>query len=180
MARRTFSTKELAQDAVHLHTALSNGTAFACVLIGVSSVEQALGTLLEKYFVEGNGTGNKRDAIAKSRDCILHGHMGALSSLYSRTQTAFALGLIPEVVLGNLSLLGEIRNKFAHSHRSKDFDDPEIIEKCNKLKIPKDVDLTKFCKTPRARFCTAVVKVFNFVWWTAFNTQHREPCPAGF
>src|SRR2546425_337011 len=93
MARRTFSTKELVKDSSHLLAALGSGTALACVLIGVSSVEQALGALLEKCFVEGKeATKKQRDAIAKARDSILHDAMGALSSFYSRTQITFVLG----------------------------------------------------------------------------------------
>jgi len=55
---------------------------------------------------------------------------GSLSTAASRTDLVFALGWIGPQIYKDLTTARNIRNKFAHSHKSLHFDDPEISLMC--------------------------------------------------
>ncbi len=50
---------------------------------------------------------------------------------------AYCLGLIGKEVFENLKGLGQIRNRFAHSHLSIEFDDAEVLALCKGLVFPR-------------------------------------------
>lgn len=80
-----------------------------------------------------------------------------LQSFYNKVCIAYFSGLIPEVVYDDLRLLGEIRNRFAHSVlETVGFNDIPITQKIDKLKqLPPD--LKKY--PPRFAFMLITVHI---------------------
>ena len=62
--------------------------------------------------------------------------MLADSSYSACTELAYCIGIINMQALINLRLIGSIRNLFAHSFATIDFDTQEVHEKCHALIAP--------------------------------------------
>jgi hypothetical protein len=75
--------------------------------------------LLASFFIEGSTAEN------------LLNHKGALGSFGAQTDLCYSLGLIPKLVFNNLTVIGEIRNVFAHSLAPLTFESPEVAELIN-------------------------------------------------
>jgi len=70
---------------------------------------------------------------------------GVLNTAASRADLAFALGWIGPQIYRDLATARKIRNKFAHSHKSLHFDDPEVSQRC------KAFEALKFARPYRMR-----------------------------
>ena len=69
---------------------------------------------------------------------------GSLGIYANKIKFAKRLELIENDIFNDLKTMGEIRNLFAHSHKSLSFNDNKIIDKCDKLisckkSLPPDV-----------------------------------------
>lgn len=81
-----------------------------------------------------------------------------LHSFYNKVRIAYFSGLVPKAVYEDLKLVGEIRNKFAHSVlETVSFDDELIANKINRLKqLPPDF---KQAYSPRLSLTLIVVHI---------------------
>jgi hypothetical protein len=93
-------------------------------LTSFAIVEERLAWMIEKKFVRGLPTADKRWLVRAG---------GPLSTFAARTEVAFAFGIIPRALRDNLRLLGRIRNRFAHSAAPIAFTDPDIAPLCARL-----------------------------------------------
>jgi|SRR5579883_98351 len=171
MARKTLPPEQLSADTGHLTQALNEGTDLACALIGAAAIEQALGSLLEKYLLAGGTTERLLDPN------------GILGTFSARTDMAYCLGLISKKILHNAKLIGQIRNEFAHSHLSVNFTTKSIADLCKKLtvmELPKPKDEKRhqlnelFDRSTRSRFSFVVTMIRSRLLLTALATEHRE------
>lgn len=85
-----------------------------------------------------------------------------LQSFYNKVCIAYFSGLIPEAFYDDLKLVGEIRNKFAHSVlETMSFNDVSIAKKIDRFKqIPPDF---KNEYTPRLAFLLVTVHMGTFM-----------------
>jgi DNA-binding MltR family transcriptional regulator len=72
--------------------------------------------------------------LNKSLERRLFEGYGPLSSWSSRIDMAFALGVVSGEIRDDLNRIRLIRNAFAHSKKILHFNDPEIAERCRKLR----------------------------------------------
>jgi hypothetical protein len=72
--------------------------------------------------------------LSKSLERQLFEGYGPHSSLSSRIDIAFALGIVPRESRDDMNTIRGIRNAFAHSKKILHFTDPEIAERCRKLR----------------------------------------------
>lgn len=84
-------------------------------ILTVSLIEDALSNLLKKYFVP-----------VVNEDRLLEGAFAPLSTLDSKIQITQRLGLISTRFAKDLNLIKKIRNEFAHTVHSSDFDTGKI------------------------------------------------------
>jgi len=103
--------------------------ALSCVLIGASYLDNALGSLLENFLINDSGKGDTKVAIK-----LLTEPFAPLSTYSARYRMCYALGFYSQTEYDNLSSIGNIRNRFAHSHEPIDFEHEDIIAMCNGLK----------------------------------------------
>jgi hypothetical protein len=172
----------LSAESQALYHAVNNEPDFPCVLIVTSFLDQCLGALLERFFVQGQVSA-----------ALLSGAIGRFST---RAQLCFALGLIPEALLKNLLTIGAIRNRFAHSYLSLTFDDPEVTRQCESLTFPivaegvsVDGETGVVCKPndpwwrfrdPRDKFTIVAVMMAGRLQLYALGTDHRRPQDKGW
>jgi hypothetical protein len=117
---------QLSAESKALYDAINDERELTCVLIASSYLDQCVASLLERFLISGDTT-----------KALLAANGGALGNFSDRTDAAYCLGLIPKGIYQNLRKVAEIRNRFAHSYLSLSFDDPEIINLCHSLILPK-------------------------------------------
>ena len=85
-----------------------------------------------------------------------------LQSFYNKVCIAYFSGLVPEALYDDLKLVGEIRNKFAHSVlETVSLNDISIVQKIDKLKqLPPDI---KKDYPPRLAFLLVIVHMGSFM-----------------
>jgi len=84
--------------------------------------------MLNKFFIE--------TSVVKK---LLDPSKGSIGNFAARRDLARCLGLIDKITYQDLGYIGDIRNLFAHSHLTMDFNDEEVISKCNLLKYAEPV-----------------------------------------
>lgn len=164
----------LSGETADLYEAVNGQSALAAVLIGASALEQAVGSLLGRFFIEGSTSERLLD------------HKGPLGMLFNRASLAYALGLITKTIFNNLQAIGEIRNIFAHSHLHVDFTNKDVLAECKKLKTPfdsttdADGNPTPWAQLANSnaetRFTFALVMTFSTVLLAAHGTTRRPAC----
>jgi DNA-binding MltR family transcriptional regulator len=119
------------------------------VIASVAFLEQALSTLLANFLIK-----------SYTAETLLD-HRGALGSFKAKADLAYTLGLIPKLLFQNLSVIGEIRNRFAHTHAEVTFESEEIASLVDgddpakqSLVIPAQYSL-RFPDPPTHHFITA-------------------------
>lgn len=121
-SKRPFKVDELNEEARGLWDTINHEHPLPCVLISTAYIEQCLATLLHSVFIKGS-----------TSDDLFDHEKGVLKDISSRAKLAYSLGMIPKTLFQNLRKIGEIRNRFAHSHLTVDFSDPEIDKLCREL-----------------------------------------------
>jgi DNA-binding MltR family transcriptional regulator len=97
------------------------------VLIGVSLIEDVLKqAILAKFPKQLSNT----DLVS------MFENEGPLSSIGARAALAFAMDVIDEKIRADIHCIKDIRNAFAHSRISLDFNTPEVAEACKTLTTP--------------------------------------------
>ena len=126
-----------------------------CALLGAAQVEHLLGQAIQKHLERGEETGQR----------LLLAPDAPLGTFSSRTLAAYSLGIIGPTTKGDIDVIRDIRNDFAHTVASLDFSNQSIAGRCNNLKLPYwferkyGEDVMKLLSTPRMLFITAVVMI---------------------
>jgi hypothetical protein len=89
-----------------------------------------------------------------------------------RIEFVHRLGFITQTDYYDLNLIRNIRNEFAHGQYSRSFDEPDILQMIQQLKVPKDVS-AEDVSSPRSRFAF-VVHALEFILDTI-----RTSAPSG-
>lgn len=110
----------------------------------------------------------------------LFGKGRPLGSFYTKTELAYALGLLGPKARKDLDLIREIRNELAHLVDTLTFDTPCIKSRCNELWIPKNI--LWFGKdappqAPRDQFLAAVYIIFNLLHTECVTVQRTASGP---
>ena len=104
---------------------LKNESDRGVVLISAEFINNYLTSLFEKYLILNKDL----------RKGILENSLAPLHTFSNKIKMAYSLGLIDKKQYKNLEYIRKIRNKFAHRIFDASFEDTEIIEWCNKIKI---------------------------------------------
>jgi hypothetical protein len=194
MARKVASERELiAKHVQFLNVAIKDQADIGCALIFTSYIENGLMTLLSEFFIKG-------EPSVKKGIFNVRGPLGTYSAC---RDIAYLLGLISGPIFKNLETLGEIRNRFAHSVDTVDFNEPSveppkdrknverhqgIKELCHKLTFPKtrafhfrgkaqlgepDVELSA-----RERFVEISTIIFHRIWMKIKELEPADPALA--
>jgi hypothetical protein len=107
-----------------LEKAIMKEDALPAVLMEGALLENLLMTLLHAYLARGDTT----DSLFRIG--------GELESFSKCARMAYCLALIPKPVFEMLTIIGEIRNLFAHAKTLIDFDNSEVRQACDRLVIP--------------------------------------------
>jgi len=122
--RAVIPPDQLSEEGNFLFKVVNEEPDLPCALIVTAFLERALTSLLGKFFVEGN---TSKTMLAEN---------GLLGEFAKCTDVAYCLGLISSGMLGNLKLIGRIRNLFAHSHQLLTFEHSEVKPMCLALTYP--------------------------------------------
>jgi DNA-binding MltR family transcriptional regulator len=113
-------------------------------IIAFSFVDEHLEQSIRSQFVP----------LSKSKTKALFS--GPLATFEAKVQIGYALGLFSDKILSDLSLIAQIRNKFAHRLLSIKFSDPNVRELCNNLALGKPkTDVAPQFREPRGRYILA-------------------------
>jgi len=123
MGKKTkYDLTTLIRQNKKLFEALNSSNDLSCILIGASYLDESLGALLHEFSIESSVT-----------DKIIYDNSSILSTLSSKTDITYVLGLVSKDNYNDLRKIAEIRNMVAHSHLSKDFSNEEVIASCGQL-----------------------------------------------
>jgi len=169
VAKKPIPVEALSAEAKALYEAMNDEPDFPCVLIATSFLDQCLASLLERFFIEASVS--------------THLLKGALGRLSLRARLCYSLGLIPESLMQNLLLTGEIRNKFAHGYLSLNFADASISDLCDSLTFPEvsewvgaedESDPWRRFTSPRIKFTIVVTSMASRLLLFGLGTEHRR------
>jgi hypothetical protein len=119
--KKVFTLEELT-DASYGLLSMINESDNACVINGAAFLDAVLAGIIDRRL---------RDSDAKRR---LMSPDGALGTYGARVDLAYCLKLIEKSRYDDLKTIGRIRNRFAHSFYSLDFNEHEIRQLCDNLK----------------------------------------------
>ena len=91
---------------------------------------------------------------------------GPLGTYEAKIDLAYALGLLTDLMVADLKVIGNIRNKFAHRPTTVGFSDKDIMDLCSCLKtgqIDKDEDWVKDPRNIYTAACTTLVAVLAII-----------------
>lgn len=163
MPRRDLQTlPHLNADACRLVDDLQKETDRGAALLGAAFLDDVLDVMLRAAFVADNEAVNR-----------ILGAGRPLESFGARAHLAYCLGLVAPDVYADINLIREIRNDFAHRHPTN-FDHPEILAKCRKLKCV-DVMLPDDSCGCRERFIVDVVLIANHLMAETGRLKHATP-----
>jgi DNA-binding MltR family transcriptional regulator len=171
----TIPVEQLSEDTRRLFEVLNEEPDLPCVVIGAAFLDSALAALLRTRILD--------PIIAKK----LLAPEGPLGTYAARADLAYSLGLLKKSHHADLSLIGRIRNRFAHNHLGLSFMDPALQHICDQLHEWRIVLMGEMEKqvvepTPeqlrtRARnhFTLTVSFVANWLLITALSEKVRKP-----
>ncbi len=171
--------EQLGAETQHLFDAINAESPLGCALIVGASIERAVLALVGKYLVDGD---TAKGMLSEN---------SVLGTFAYCSKIAYCLGLISKGMFQNINRIGHIRNIFAHSNIPIDFNEPGVVEVCNRLTFPKvalhivvekakHTPLDELHKTPRDRFSAVGVFTFSELLGKAMLTEHRERCIDGW
>jgi len=139
---------------------IQNESARGAVIIAGAFLDAQLSNLISKYLID----------YKKFVDGLLK---HSLKSFDSRIKAAYDLDLIDKTIYQDLLAIRNIRNPFAHKMHGYSFDEPEIIEFCNSLKLANYLydAIPDIPHTPGNKFLLGVVQLAHRL---AFNTLEVE------
>jgi DNA-binding MltR family transcriptional regulator len=161
MARKSRPPEILSGEGAKLFEALNEGIDIACALIGAAALEQAVMSLLHKFLIQGE----------TSESFFRLG--GTLGDFSNCCKMAYCLGLIPKGAFNNLCTIGEIRNRFAHSHLQLDFSDAELVKMCERLVLP-GPPFDHLAANARSRYQLIVVMTWTRLVLNALSIERQK------
>ncbi len=93
-------------------------------------LDESVRSLLAAFMIEDKNQVDELLGSEKNRD-------RPIGTFISRIRAAYCLGLLSEDESHDLRLIGKIRNGFAHALDKSSFEDRQIKDRCNSLRIPK-------------------------------------------
>lgn len=123
--RKAIPLEDLSPQVQDLCNVLNDADDLACVLISVSFLDECLASMLAQHLVASK---KLKAVLSPSRWLGTYG---------ARVDLAYLVGLIPKGLFKNLVAVGEVRNRFAHSHLSMSFSDGEVGQLCRGLSYPR-------------------------------------------
>ena len=139
--------KGMFKDQRQIFDMLQNESHRGAVLVGAELINDYLFKLLKGFMID--------DANQEVKKLLKN---GPLRNFSARSRSAYCLGLISKDEFDDIELIRDIRNKFAHKLLEATFDNPEIQERCHKLKTLNSVPFLKYSDEP-SRFFVAVVSI---------------------
>jgi hypothetical protein len=143
MARTPMSPRELSKalnvDGLEVFQTDSPMASLAVALLVAALLENALMTLLDRFFIPvncGRCKACKKGERCTKNDTIFQLNQ-ALESFSKCADLALRLGLITPLMRENMALIATIRNTFAHHPGTLDFDNHKIGQYCDLLAFPK-------------------------------------------
>ena len=97
----------------------------AAAVLGAAYLDQALEHLLRKRLLGGNKL--KGELLGTDKP---------LGSFSARIKVAFAIGSLHKAAYDDLEIIRRIRNEFAHQTMGFSFQRPEIVSRCQQLRLP--------------------------------------------
>ena len=141
---------------------LQNESPRAAVIIAGAFLDSQLKDLLSKFFVDDPKVVDKLLGIDRP-----------LSSFSSHIKTAYCLGLISKNIYQDLQVIRKIRNNFAHKTHGYTFDEPEIVNWCNSLKLAKmTTDLSP--NLPKTHGRMFILSVTQLAMWLGLKILEAE------
>ncbi len=176
MARKkSIPVEQLSEETQKLYDVLNEESDLACVLIGASFLDNALRSLLERFFIE--------DESVEGLFCQVN---GPLSSFGNRSDLAHALGLISRKCHGDFKTIGKIRNKFAHAHLTLDFAKTDIMDLTDSLNTWRLLEHTSLAghssetlspahlrRSTRNKFNLSIILLANKLLVDTLGLKHR-------
>lgn len=111
-------------DNVAILTELQSQSDRGAAIVGVAFLDDKLRKVTEFAFPE---------PLSRRKQRALFGPTAPLGTYDAKIRLASALGLLPDEVVGDLQLLGRIRNRFAHDLDIREFSHPVIAPLCEQL-----------------------------------------------
>lgn len=133
--------KESTFEFIEFRRELTKESDRGCALLAAAHLDFMLETLLRKKLI-----GNKKHFD------LLFGFTGPVGTFSSRILLSYSMGLISPDDLNDIQIIRKIRNDFGHKPTIIGFDDHNIKDQCNNLKLNvygKDA-------TPRQQFLNSV------------------------
>lgn len=93
-------------------------------ILGCAFIDEQLTQLLTNHLIDNNELPDK-----------LFGPNKPLSTLSSKIDICFALGLLGQITYDDLTKIRKIRNCFAHDLHNRSFDDNDIKSECENLQL---------------------------------------------
>jgi len=116
---------------------------YAIAMIGASLLEKSLEVAIRAYLRPLNETEGKRLFNFEAN--------GPLAEFSARIKMAHAVGVYGPKTMGDLNLIREIRNLFAHSTHEMTFRLKDIVTLCDRLNVTNTVSLLEISPTAPAR-----------------------------
>lgn len=173
---RELNPAKILQSEHHLFDSCAGQSDMSCALIVASFIEHAIQSLLKKYLLDDESKASTFFKVPNERG----------------VQLAYCLGLIDKPMLDNLVTIGKIRNDFAHAKEPVDFNNNDVVTKCNTLTLPKIIGqinrsnpMEPIPATPlpgkmndpanmsvRERFMQVAVMIYRKLILRALSTKH--------
>lgn len=125
--KKYFTVSELSDDMQTVYNTMFESSDTVCVLLGANFIDRCLANALVI-----NIPTKDKDFIKNE---LLDFNNGVLTTYSSRNKIVYALNIINKQFYEDISLVGKIRNRFAHHHLESSFDENEVKTFCNQLTL---------------------------------------------
>ena len=147
-----------------LFDAVNGESPLPCALLCAAYIDKCLKGMLETIFIK-----------SQHAEKIIKIEAGVLGSLFARARLLYLMEKIDRVSLENISIIGQIRNLFAHEPEPLTFESPKIAKLCKDLAFrnpdvvisnlePKGEEhLLRINNEPRNKFTTVAMTTVIFL-----------------
>lgn len=119
---------------------IKNSNDRGCSIVAASFFDELLGNILKANLIKD----------LKSDDDLFKG-FGPLSTFSAKVKISYRLGLISAKEFKQLEIFRKIRNKFAHQLTSKSYDDLDLKDLINNLRVERELIPIAFYPLPKTR-----------------------------
>jgi hypothetical protein len=114
------------EDSDEIRRLQREGPGVVTAILGAAQVEYQLERLIFARLKRRDA--NTIEALTRDN--------GPLSGLYAKCVMAHAMGIIDDVILGNINIIRTIRNAFAHAKRPISFETAEVLDELRRIRLP--------------------------------------------